>query len=81
MEEKIDRIEKAVAQNTQSINDLIEIVVSIKDHMVTKDELASEVEKLTSKIDGVQRAVDAGFERQGSLETRVSKIEEEFHPV
>ena len=91
MEEKIDRIEKAVAQNTKSIDtlvaavtqntkdisDLIEIVGAIKDNMVTKDEFTQELEKmatkkdlgeleerLTGKIEGVQRAVDSSFERQ-----------------
>jgi len=83
MEEKLDRIEK-------NMGDLIEIVVSIKDNMVTRDELASELvgvraeiasvrEELGGKIDGVQRSVDAGFERHSALEARVSKIETELH--
>ena len=66
MEEKLDRIEK-------NMGDLIEIVVSIK------DELGDVREQLTGKIDGVQRSVDAGFERHSALEARVSKVETELH--
>ncbi|MEI6864193.1 MAG: hypothetical protein WCK46_02385 [Candidatus Adlerbacteria bacterium] len=43
MEEKLDRLEK-------NMNDLIEIVVSIKDHMATKQELAEVEERLTAKM-------------------------------
>ena len=91
MEEKIDRIEKNLA-------DLTEIVVAIKDYMVTnmatKDELA-EVrrelreefttkmddihEKLDGKIQGLQRSIDGNYERQSALESRVTRIETELH--
>ena len=92
MDEKIDRIEK-------NVNDLIEIVVAIKDNMVTKhefeefkqemtefksntearfDAIDAKFEKMDAKIDRVQRAVDAGFERQSMLEARVTKVEIEL---
>jgi chromosome segregation ATPase len=76
MEEKIDRMEK-------NINDLIDSVVAIKDNMATKDELTSGLaearEDLGGKIGSVQRALDAAFERQSTLEVSISKIEAELH--
>jgi hypothetical protein len=45
MDEKIDRMEK-------NINDLIEIVVAIKDNMVTKDELAGALAEVREDLGG-----------------------------
>ena len=109
IEEKIDRIEKAVAENTQGISnlgktvdtlaavvkqnsnditDLVKIVVGMKEYMetnlVTKDELAEQLgslrEEVVGKVEGVQRGLDANFQRHSALEARVSKIEVELHP-
>lgn len=69
------------------MNDLIEIVVAIKDNMVTKqefEEFKEDTEKnfemVTGKVEGVQRGLDSNFERHSALEARVSKIEVELHP-
>lgn len=87
---KVDTIEKnvnnlagTVVTIEKNLNDLTEIVIAIKDHMVThlatKQELAEGLgslrEELTYKIEGVQRAVDAGFERDSAIEARVTKLE------
>jgi prefoldin subunit 5 len=95
MEERFDRLEK-------NMNDLIEIVVSIKDNMTIKQELAEVEERLTARmdtlatkeelkemkemeerihgrVDGLQRADDAAFERDSALEGRILKIETELH--
>ena len=72
MEERLDRMEK-------SINDLIGIVVAIKDYMTiklaTKEELAETEERLNAKIEGVQRSVDGAYELHSALEVRVTKLE------
>lgn len=80
MNEQMDRLEK-------NMNDLIEIVVAIKDNMVTKqefEEFKEDTEKnfemVTGKVEGVQRGLDSNFERHSALEARVSKIEVELHP-
>ena len=74
--------------------ELLEMFVYIKDHMVTKDDLTDELaglrtelktdiatlrEELGGKIDGVHRALDAGFERDRALDARVTKIEAVLH--
>ncbi len=44
-----------------------------------REELGSKIEdvreELVAKIDGVQRSVDGAYERQSTLETRVTKLE------
>jgi len=74
----------AVAQNTKDIADLVEIVGAMKGYMetklATKDELAEVREQVIGKAEGVQRGLDAQFERHSGLEARVSKIEVELHP-
>ena len=87
MEEKIDRIEKTLI-------DLTEIVVAIKDYMVTnmatkeeledlRGELTAKIddvhEKLDGKIQGLQRSIDGNYERQSALESRVTRIETQLH--
>ncbi len=79
----------------RNMNDLIEIVVSIKDNMVTKTEFAelekkvdegfksvgTQFEQVNGKIDGIHRRIDAELEQRKLLEDRVSKVEAEVFPV
>ena len=82
---------KDIKQNSKDITDLTGIVVAIKtevedmkEHMVTKlatkVDLAELREQVIGKAEGVQRGLDAQFERHSGLESRVSKIEVELHP-
>ena len=87
LEKRFDRIEGL-------IDDLAATTAgnfaAITENMVTKDELAEEpagfraevgqkFEGVNGKLDGLQRAIDSGFERHSGLEARVSKIETELH--
>lgn len=44
-----------------------------------REELGGLREELGGKIDGIHRALDAGFERDGALDARVTKIEAVLH--
>lgn len=87
IEANLDNVSNVAARVEKNIGDLTEIVVSMKEYMeenvVMKDELAEVVaksgEKLGAKIEGVQRAVDAGFERDSTLEARITRVETELH--
>ncbi|MCX6820141.1 MAG: hypothetical protein NT019_02585 [Candidatus Adlerbacteria bacterium] len=54
MDEKIDRIEKAVERTEKNVSDLTEIVVAIKDymltHMATKEELTEELSSVKKEL-------------------------------
>jgi len=72
-------IEKIIARTEGNLNDLISIVASMKDYMTTKldtkEELVETEERLSAKIEGVQRSVDGVYGLQNALETRVTKLE------
>ncbi len=89
MSEQLSKLEK-------SVEDVLEIVVSMKDYMeknlVTKAELSEELnslekridvrfEEVNSKIDGLGRRIDNEVENRAQIETRVRKVEEAVFPV
>ena len=91
MQEGLEQIIKVVERTDKNMSDLIEIVAAlksevedikgdvedIKETMATKTDLAELREDLGGKIGGVQRGLDANFERHSALEARVSKFETE----
>ena len=87
MEEKFDRIEKGLGDLTEIV---VAIKEYMEANLVIKQELKAEFdsfekkvdvkleqieEKLGSKIEGLQRGLDAQYERHNELENRVSKLE------
>ncbi len=87
---------EGTVKNSKNIEDLMEIVISIKDYMeenmVTKTELTAvenrlekrmdaEFEKTNSKIDGLGRRIDNEVENRAQIEGRVLKLEEVVFPV
>lgn len=96
---QLDRIEKVVgtlaektSQTDKNVEDILEIVVSMKSYMesdlATKAEL-SELEKkmdtgfeeVNGKIDGLNRRIDNEVENRAQIETRVRKVEEAVFPI
>ena len=66
---RMDKLD-AVAKK---LDELTDVVLFIKDKMVTKDELKNEIDRLENKIDNL---IDNEVDKRKSLEVRVTKLEE-----
>ena len=83
LEQLIDGLADTTAKSFGAVNERFDTVDQQLERMATKEELSTGLdsvrEELGGKIDGVQRAVDAAFERHSALEARVTKVETELH--
>jgi predicted nucleic acid-binding Zn-ribbon protein len=84
IEELVENLAAATAKGFAAVDERFEKIDERFEKLEQKVEKLDQKidgveERLTSRIDGLGRAVDAGYGRQGALEARISKVETELH--
>lgn len=84
MDQDLQKIDQKIDKLAEQVSMVVEVVLFMKDRMVTKDELEEEITKLATKgevkmlegyLNVIKQKLDTSIEKQKDLEVRVMRLE------